>query len=941
MIRIALVTVVTAGAALAGVGGLESLPAFQTRADVVQNGSFESGSSSPANWTLSSWVWASGGCRTGSRCISLSNQGSSAASAIQTVNSVTFRSVRVRFWMRTTGTGLSGAAAAYVALDCASDTNYGINSGHTQEFNLGGGVADWTQYTLSENLTWGSIHYGHNIRVKIHGKNIPASATLYVDDVTAEPVIVPLTIFPLYPNYRGMLWSDQGLTMKWRAVVETPDGESISGLKVDTELLDAAKTTVLTTITTATLAAVDITGGLGAKMPGASWQNIQTYDASGLPDGVYYLRGKLKRKADGATLYTYPDYKIVKEQPSVQRDGWNTWVDKYNRARIKPFGQGTATPRFIHGTFLNPVYACNGSSGAALTTADGYRSINIGNSRTAPQITPWNRATGMNGGTVLKVMADVRMNADIFFGNLAGGNIGIVNTTGTGTISTSGTAVTGSGTLFVTHFSVGDVIEVSGIAGPGTVSSYGRKVIGNGTSFTASPQIDDEINIAGTSRNVGKIVSDTELWAPDDFGSDQSGQAYTVTARRRVESITDDTHLTVDAAFPENLAGVSWKRNLCTGFNSAYSNLLPWLQAEQDFDIWHLHITVSFHPLSASFPVWSKRCKLNHTQAIQKLLGHNLGAAGALGKQPGWLGTYIADEPPPGDWTKGMAVSFDKARAAMDATDPASGKSFGAINYWVDGLMPVQTWNQWGNFMDASGPDPYPWGMGALGDDVAYGVGAGGGEPRAGRNYWWPRQVADGQFDSRPLWPTIQLFRVSVGWGLPSANERKQQIVSALAAGATGIFWWELAGATGFGCVANDSIYLGWQKDAKVIADLMPLLEEPVQDLAGRLDGESEYGRLIASVSDPAVKCVSRGNASKILLACANTTNVSKTVTIAATSPIPGTVVRAWDGSVIAPSGSSFSDTFTGLLDPGAPENSVHVYLWDREPAAMSIRPAR
>lgn len=924
---------IATGLALAQVGGLTELATPDTRANIATNAGFETGNGSPTGWTLGGGglTWSSADARTGT--YSIAHTGDTCGDLSQAVSAVSCRVIRIRFWMKTSGT-VPDDATANALLACSTCSSYGIHSGHQMNFPLAGGLADWTQFTYADNMSWGDEHFGHNLTMVIHADELGA-ATLYIDDVTVEPVIYPIMVFPTYPNYRGMLWPDQGTTMKWRAVVELPTGKSLVDLEAWVELLDSGES-LLTTIKTTSLAAVNTTGGLGAQWPGVSL-NSQQYDASGLDNGTYYLRGKLYEQPGDDLLYTGPLYKVIKEAAATQRDGWNAYVDQYNRAVIE------GVPTFIWGAFLNPVYGCNGSSGASITTADGYKAINVGPGRTIPQFTWWNRATGAAGGTILKMMADLKMNIDIFFGNLAGGNIGVRNNySGTGTISSSGTAVTGVDTVFNSQLAATDVIDVSGIAGTGTISAHAKKIVGSGTSFTTEVKINDQITAAAETERVTQVDSDTVLWTRAAFSASISAESFTIQAFREVASVTDDTHLTLENAFPANLSADTFKRNLCSGYNTSYSNLLPWAQAAYSFGIWHSHILASYHPKSPNAPTWTRVCATRTVaDMVDELLTHSHSGA-HLGSENGCLGVYVADEPDPDSPTEGRALSFAKHRAAMDAIDPDTSKTFGGINYTIDGLQPVLTANQWGNFMDASGPDPYPHGMGALADDVVYGMTTG---VKAGRAYWWPRRVANWMFDSRPTWNTIQLFRVTVGGGLPSAATQKIQLVSSLAAGAKGIIWWELAGTTAFGCRTDDAGYLDFQNQGKVIADMLPILSTPVQDLAERMDGGSDYGAIIASVSNSNVKCASWEKDTRLLLACANVTGddqlaVTITLTEAAMPSATGFAVELFDSEAIAISTRAFTDDFQDLQDASAPEDSVHLYLIETARAGSRRRAA-
>jgi hypothetical protein len=693
--------------------------------------------------------------------------------------------------------------------------------------------------------------------------------------------------------------------MRWKAVIEPPKGYPAADLQVVTEILDASKSW-RAAVSSRSLTPVDDTGGINAKWPGSS-VNDQRFDASVLPDGVYYLRGKLLRSGHnggGGVLYTYPDYKIVKESPTVQRNGWTAWVDRYNRAVVK------GKPTFIWGAFLQPNFANNTyavGAGDPYASAEAYEAIAISNppfSADAP--------------TMLKAMLDLKMNTDIYFGNLSAANIGIsYNLPAPGTVAVDGTGVLGSGTTFRSQFRGGDVVVVTGLTGTGTVAVSGSIARGTGTRFTAELRPFDWLIVAGRKVLVSEILSDFEaIIAP---AQTVASAPFTYDAARTVVEVTSDTSLTVDTAFPVLANQRSYTRSTCSQYTSRLDYLSPYLTAAERYGISHMQIISNLHRRDANLPTWAKYCRVDAGQAVSKLLTH---APTPLPNRAGWLGLYVADEPSAESPTEGLAASFVKLQD-LHQTNKTNGKAFGGVHYWVDGPAPTLTWNQWNNIVDASGPDPYPVGFGPLADDVVYGIYS---APLHGRSYWWPRRVADGIFDARPLWTTIQLFQAVKAVGMPKPADQKIQLVSALAAGSTGILWWTMVGNTGLGSVGNAEYYEQWRRGGKVIASVMPVLEQPVADLTGRLDGEPEYGRVLSSVSDPAIKCSSRQLGTQALLACVNTTSSA----VHAALKLRGTYTSGrliWEDTAVPVMRDGISLAFTGLNDPAAPHDAAHLIV--------------
>jgi hypothetical protein len=344
--------------------------------------------------------------------------------------------------------------------------------------------------------------------------------------------------------------------------------------------------------------------------------------------------------------------------------------------------------------------------------------------------------------------------------------------------------------------------------------------------------------------------------------------------------------------------------------------------------MWNLQIANQYSSTAAPLS-WVTAC-LSGTEE-QKVRYFTNKYASLLPSQQGFAGFYLADEPAIwgvdswGNATQTAARSYWKF-------DEYRSLNLGGLTFWAT-TIPGQTNVIWNNLLDVHGIDPYPVGSGAIPDDSAAGVGYLAGQKRQARTWWWTHMQNASVFHARPTWAVLQLFVVSGSY--PTLADSKIQAVSALAAGVTGILWWQFG--TGGLDTRAQADYDNFSRVAKMIADLKPILTEPVKDLAGRVDGVAEYGQLIASVSDPAIKCSSRQKGSRILLACANITNVEKSVTITLVTVPTGKVVRVWDGSYFAATGATFTETFKGLLDAVAPENAVHLYLIDLT-AAMGVR---
>ena len=881
----------------ADVGGLQRLPEAAIGPDIADNGGFERGATAPENWNLGNgWSWIKNDaahCRGGAGPNCLARTGAASSSARIRI-SVNHRTVRARMWVRTEGGDPGSNARVYVyAFDATHGPTAFACGAAANQMSLAGGLANWTQYTLCEDVALSSLHFDDNLDFNIFVTNLAANVTLYLDDFTVEPVLQPLVIFPIYPNYRGMLWPDQGEILKWNSIVEPPSPYSAADLRVDVDLLRAGDGAPITTLSNSSLAPVETAGGqVGYSV------NAMTYDARGLPDGAYYLRGKLLRKADNTVLYTYPDYKIVREQPSVQRDRWKIWIDKYNRTVFR------GKPQFVYGAYFSAdswttQFVPGAVDCCSPTTADAHRKIALGCVRrqfTVQQITNGSPAVITVPSHNLKDGAQI---------TLSGG-------------TASWAAANGC------YYWIG--------CPHGNAQNQIKRIDAN----TFSAPVDTTSLGPFTGQNITMVrgacyEDDRPLTTGDTtFGSNGSS-LINVMGRTRMNTIIRYGN------FASANGGITPPN--CTTYNSRDDNLTPWLTAIQDVDAWHLQIVNHYYPGTVPMAPgwWGATCTASLQTPEEKVrwMINRVVSQKPIGNTDGFMGLYVADEPLNQNPSQGLAATFAKV-------NEWNSLGFGGISYWAS-TAAAQPVRQWNNIVDAHGMDPYPVGVGMLSDDVAIGVGTGQAK-RHGRSYFWPRLMSDALFDSRPNWTVIQLFQV--GSSFPTLADQKIQIVSALAAGSHGILWWQLAGASGLSH-RTPAEYQNFERSSKVIGDVMSMLSEPVQDLSGRQDGQAEFGRLIGSISDPDIKCSSRRQGASTLLACANTTNTAKSVTIQMAQPIRGEILLPWDGRKLAPNPSSGQNSFTlefkGLLDPVVPEDSVQLLLMQsitlRDAAALRSGP--
>jgi hypothetical protein len=138
----------------------------------------------------------------------------------------------------------------------------------------------------------------------------------------------PLQIFLLYPNYRGMIFSDQSQIARIEVEVRPPANTTIAQLHVVLELTSADERTLLSN---------------RISPPAVGSSAVATIDTSGLPPGQYRLRGYLEGPG-GRRIFAPLSYPIVKIS-SEARASMKAWIDPDNVIHMG--GQ----PRFVIGLY--------------------------------------------------------------------------------------------------------------------------------------------------------------------------------------------------------------------------------------------------------------------------------------------------------------------------------------------------------------------------------------------------------------------------------------------------------------------------------------------------------------------------------------------------------------------------------------------------------------
>jgi hypothetical protein len=137
----------------------------------------------------------------------------------------------------------------------------------------------------------------------------------------------PLEIFLLYPNYRGIMFSDQSQVARVAIDVTPPADTTVAQLRVVLELIDAGGKVLSTQ----------------RLSPPAGGSMVASVEMGSLPRGQYRLQGSLEGPGN-KRLFTQSSYTIAKLS-SETRTSMKAWIDSDNIIHMG------GRPRFVIGLY--------------------------------------------------------------------------------------------------------------------------------------------------------------------------------------------------------------------------------------------------------------------------------------------------------------------------------------------------------------------------------------------------------------------------------------------------------------------------------------------------------------------------------------------------------------------------------------------------------------
>jgi hypothetical protein len=194
-----------------------------------------------------------------------------------------------------------------------------------------GATVQWTHVLIPEIEVPTDADY----TVALEAYHMPADGIAWFDDITLERTVdLPVDVFLRYPNFRGMLFDDQAMTIRAGVTVAPPATGGPFTLRA--RLADGAGAVIAETRTPA------VSGELKLDVGRMERWRVHTFTVSLLD-------------AAGVEMYSGPAYRVARV-PGSQKAFMNIAVDDKNRVLLR------GKPRFLLGVYDSGLDVSTGPS---------------------------------------------------------------------------------------------------------------------------------------------------------------------------------------------------------------------------------------------------------------------------------------------------------------------------------------------------------------------------------------------------------------------------------------------------------------------------------------------------------------------------------------------------------------------------------------------------
>ncbi|HHT9120893.1 MAG TPA: carbohydrate binding domain-containing protein [Candidatus Hypogeohydataceae bacterium YC41] len=309
-------------------GGLTAYPyaSVGLGPNLLTNPSFEvidTGTGKPSGWASLGFTLDSTVAHTGSKSYRVKDANlTSGSEYVQQTVSLKKGTYRISAWVKLYK--VDGGSGKGVRLALRPSYNQVGGAGITPTIN---GTSDW-RYLEARNII---ITQDTTAKFRIETYQNPTGTAWFDDVVLQEELPLPIEVFCLYPNYRGMLFGDQSQIARFNIKTNPPAGTNVSDYYIHIMATDETTSSV---VIQSTLYPSQKPEGDEATLNCTSFIN----------DRTYLVKFFLTKKSGNATVYEHPAYRISK-LAGTNRSSMTMSFDKYNRFLVR------GKPTFILGVY--------------------------------------------------------------------------------------------------------------------------------------------------------------------------------------------------------------------------------------------------------------------------------------------------------------------------------------------------------------------------------------------------------------------------------------------------------------------------------------------------------------------------------------------------------------------------------------------------------------
>lgn len=245
-------------------GGLTAYPQGPLGPNLITNGSFEAAGTNgkPLGWSDNGFVMDSTVARTGSASYRVTDAHlipySQAASQRLALKKGIYE---LSVWVKLSNMAATQGSGVRLCISAPPSYPWQLVRMCTAAVK---GTSDWRKLGLSKIV----LPQDATVSVAFEAYGDP-DGTAWFDDVELRRQNLPLTVFMLYPNYRGMLFDDQSQAARFQITVEPPEGSALSSYQVAATVTDELSGQVLRQVTypaaASFIAQVDLAGTITGR----------------------------------------------------------------------------------------------------------------------------------------------------------------------------------------------------------------------------------------------------------------------------------------------------------------------------------------------------------------------------------------------------------------------------------------------------------------------------------------------------------------------------------------------------------------------------------------------------------------------------------------------------------------------------------------------------